>query len=357
MRLTSLEVQGFRNATRTTLETTAPIVVLFGDNAQGKTNLLEAVGVLATLRSFREPRSSRWLQEGASAARITGRLDGPIGRQTLRWSMEAKARQLAIDDKSVSDVSLWFGAVRAIVVAPEHTRLVRGEPVERRQFLDRAVFTARPAFLDVARAYTKVVEQKAALLRSGRATDRELDAWDDELVSLGDQVVRARAALLDELAAPFAEVHARIAGSSDVHVRMRGLGAADDVASELRRRLAEQRGEERRRGQVLVGPHRDDLDIELEGRSARRFASQGQARTLVLALKLAELAAASARGERPLFLVDDLSSELDRGRLARVSEVLLETPGQVWLTATDERTIVAEDSVRYRISSGSATPV
>ncbi len=356
MRLTSLEVQGFRNATRTTLETPAPLVVLFGDNAQGKTNLLEAVGVLATLRSFREPRSSRWLQTGATASRITGRLDGPIGRQTLRWSVEGGVRQLTIDDKTVADVALWFGAVRAIVVAPEHTRLVRGEPLERRQFLDRAVFTARPGFLDVARAYRKVVEQKGALLRSGRATDRELDAWDDEMVSLGAQVVRARAALLDEIEAPFAAVHARIAGSSEVHVRMRGVGASVDVEPTFRRLLAEQRSEERRRGLVLVGPHRDDLDIELEGRSARRFASQGQARTLVLALKLGELAAASARGERPLFLVDDLSSELDRGRLARVSEVLLETPGQVWVTATEERTIVAEDSVRYRISAGSATP-
>jgi DNA replication and repair protein RecF len=353
--LTSLEVQGFRNATRTTLETAAPIVVLFGDNAQGKTNLLEAVSVLATLKSFREPRSSRWVQTDAVSSRIEGRLDGPIGRQVLRWSFDAGARNLAIDDKTVNDVALWFGAVRAIVVAPEHTRLVRGEPVERRQFLDRAVFTARPAFLDVARAYRKVVEQKGALLRSGRATDRELDAWDDELVSLGTQVVGARAALLAELATPFAEVHGRIAGSTDVRVRMCGAGAADDVESDLRRTLVEQRAEERRRGLVLVGPHRDDLAIEIEGRSARRFASQGQARTLVLALKLAELGAARARGMHPLFLVDDLSSELDRGRLARVSEVLLETPGQVWLTATDERTIVAEDSVRYRISAGSAT--
>jgi DNA replication and repair protein RecF len=354
LRLTSLEVQGFRNATRTTLDTTAPLVVLHGDNAQGKTNLLEAVGVLATLRSFREPRSSRWLQSGASAARITGRLESSVGRRTLRWSVDGAARSLSIDDKAIADVAVWFGTVRAIVVAPEHTRLVRGEPLERRQFLDRAVFTARPVFLDVARAYKKVVEQKGALLRSGRATDAELDAWDDELVHLGVQVVRARQALLDEIATPFAEVHARIAGSADVRVRMRGIGGADDAEPALRRAVGDARGEERRRGIVLAGPHRDDLDIEVEGRSARRYASQGQARTLVLALKLAELGAASARGERPLFLVDDLSTELDRGRLARVSEVLLETPGQVWLTVTDERTIVAEDSVRYRISAGSA---
>jgi DNA replication and repair protein RecF len=331
------------------------LIVLHGDNAQGKTNLLEAVCVLATLRSFREVRPSRWVQEGAQRARISGVLDGPRGRQVLRWEAKDGVRAMSVDEKPIQDVAHWFAVIRAIVVAPEHTRIVRGEPEERRQFLDRAVFTARPAFLGLVRSYRRVIQHKTALLKSGRATDDELDAWDEQLVVLAGKLVAERASFLAELEGPFRAVHARISGTGDVSLRMTGVGAEPDKVGALYRVLDDARKEERRRGMVLVGPHRDDLEIEVEGRSARRYASQGQARTLVLALKLAELEAARTRGDTPLFLFDDLSSELDRGRLARVIEVVAEVESQVWVTTTDLSIIPGEDAVRYGISSGIAT--
>lgn len=330
-------------------------MVLHGENAQGKTNLLEATYVLATLRSFRDHRVSRWLKDDCEHAAITGEVAGQTGHRKLVWAWDGQ-RKLTLDG-APAELGDWFSCIRAVVVAPEHTVLVRGEPAERRQFLDRAVFTARPAFLDVARDYRRVVQHKSRLLREGNPSDAELDAWDHQLAVLGDKIVERRRELVAELQGPFQRLHGRIAGSDAVKLSMLGCGSRPkgSVRGYLAERLAERRMDERRRGMCLVGPHRDDLKISLEGRSARRFASQGQARTLVLTLKLAELEAARERGQAPMFLLDDVSSELDRGRVGRVVEVLSELSSQVWVTTTDPAhlgPLPANDAVFARVRAG-----
>jgi DNA replication and repair protein RecF len=182
-----------------------------------------------------------------------------------------------------------------------------------------------------------------------------LETWNERLSELGARVVLRRAEILDELRSPFSEMHGRIAQDSEVGIRMRSIGGESRDHEEIRSRIIEQlassRSEELRRQMVLVGPQRDDLIMELDGRSARNFASQGQARSLVLAFKLAELQAAQARGDHPVFLLDDLTSELDRGRMNRLIGILGDLEGQVWLSTTDpnwlgplpaERTVVKE---------------
>lgn len=341
MRLRSLALTDWRNAASTQLDTDARVVVLHGENAQGKTNLLEAVWLLATLRSFRDNRPGRLIREGCEEARVEGLVDGDSGQRRLSWRRTEAARQLQIDGAPAARLSEWFALLRAVLFCPEHAGIVRGEPADRRSFLDRAAFTAQPSHLELINDYGRILKQKGALLRGRGADPALLDAWDASLTRVGARVAVRRQAVLDELAGPFAEAHAGIAGgrATGLSLQVRGVGeeARDEaqVAERLAAALRRARPEELRRGTVLCGPHRDDLYIELEGRDARRYASQGQARSLVLALKLAELEAARRRGQSPLFLLDDLTGELDQRRMARLVERLGALPGQVWITTTD----------------------
>jgi len=363
VRLTSLAVRDWRNLHAAELWTDARFVVLHGDNAQGKTNLLEAVWLLATLRSFREARPARWVRQGAKAARIQAVTIGGMGTRRLDWRLVGGQRRLAIDGAAPSSLLPWFDALRAVLFCPEHISIVRGEPSERRAFLDRAAFTARPEYLDIARDYARAVRQKAALLREGRGSPALLAPWNARLVDLGARVAMARWRVLAELQGPFQALHRRIAGSAEevghVTLAMRGLGGEAEgievVRARLETALGRHQADELRRGRVLVGPHRDDVVITVQGRPARAFASQGQARSIVLALKLAELEAARQRGQSPLLLLDDLSGELDRGRMQRLVEVLGELDNQVWVTTTDAAylgPLPAGAAVRWRVSEG-----
>lgn len=332
-------------------------MVLHGENGSGKTNLLEAVYVLASLRSFRESRPARWVREGNTATRIEGRVLGPYGERLMAYKQVDGERTLSIDGGPAS-LGAWFEGLRAILFSPEQVSVIRGEPEGRRRLLDRAVFTARPAFLDLARDYKRVVSQRAALLRGGRAAGGELEAWDERLVALGAAVMLRRHELVEELRGPLREAVHLISGGEDVDLRLRSAGGEADGEEAVRRRLRDAlvraRPEELRLGTVLVGPHRDDLDITINGRSARRFASQGQARTLALALKLGELEAARRRGQTPLFLLDDLTSELDVGRRGRLVSHLLSLENQVWVTTTEADYLgpLPASARRFRITPG-----
>lgn len=369
MRLVALEVADWRNLAHARLDTDARFVVLFGDNAQGKTNLLEAAWTLATLRSFREARQARLVRHGCTATRIDGVVTGELGRRRLRWGRGESGRVLRLDDQNVHQLRDWFAVLRAVLFCPEHAAIVRGGPDERRTFVDRAAFTTRPSHLDVVRQYRRVLRHKAALLRGpGTAPVAQVEAWNAQLSVLGGQLASRRAAALADLAGPFVEAYRAIAGptAGTARLRMRGVGkagpgerlSADSVTEALADRLSASMAEERRQGRCLVGPHRDDLVLEIDGHAARSFASQGQARSLVLALKLAELGAARAKGLSPLFLLDDLTSELDQGRMRRLMDVLAELDNQVWVTTTDPRwlgPLPGGDVAFHRVVSGTAT--
>ena len=340
MRLLSLAVRDWRNLAEARLETRSRFVVLAGDNGQGKTNVLEAAGILATLRSFRESRPARWVRHGRQDAEVRGEVQGRSGRRRLLWRREAGRRVLEVDGAAPPSLDDWFSVVRAVHFVPDDVAIVRGEPEWRRRMLDRAEFTARPDYLGVVRDYGRVQQQKAALLRAGRPSSGELDIWDRRLVELGARVAWRRRGIVEELRQPLADAHDAIAGGGGaVDLELRSVGSEarslDEVRALLASRVAAARSEEVDRGRVLVGPHRDDLDVRIDGHSARTFGSQGQVRTLVLALRLAELEAARRRGEAPLFLLDDLAGELDSSRISRLLELLSRLENQVWITTTD----------------------
>jgi len=357
VRLTRLALRDFRNLPELAVETDARFVVFSGANAQGKTNVLEAIYALATLKSFRTHRRREFIRWGRTEAVVAGTVvsEGVTRRYKLR--LTPSEREAQVDQQTPRPLSSYFDGVRAVLFAPEDTAMVRGEPSGRRGFVDRAAFTLRPAHLDLVRAYGRVLSQRGALLRAG-GDPLQLEVLDEQLVELGAKLSLRRAEVVAELAAPFRDLYTGISGGRDATVGYRSVLGDGDLPARrerFRERLAERRGDELRRGMNLVGPQRADLDLRIGGKSARAYGSQGQVRSVVLALKLAQLRVADRLGLKPLFLLDDLSSELDEHRTAHLLELLASLGLQTFVTTTDVGRLAAlppSEQLVYRVAEG-----
>ncbi|MBN2799677.1 MAG: DNA replication and repair protein RecF [Deltaproteobacteria bacterium] len=352
MRLQRLATRGLRNLAPGELHTDASFVVFSGLNAQGKTNALEAIWFLATLRPLRGFVVRDLIAWGEEEAAVGGTVDG----HALKV-MQGKSRRLFLEGQAVTQLSQYFGAVRAVAFSPSDEEVLRGEPRLRRQWLDRAAFTADPSHLDLVRAYHRALDQKRALLRSPDPV--LLDVLDEQLARTGAAVAEARERMLSALEPHVTRYHRELSGDQAVvEPRYRtvayGRSTADRTGA-LHDALQQARAEEVRRGMALVGPHRDEVRLLLDGRPARTWASRGQVRSLLLALKLAELQAARERGDAPLFLLDDLSSELDGDRTRRLVSILEGLGSQVFVTTTDPSHIQGlpeADTLHFSVREG-----
>lgn len=347
MRIVRFQARSFRNLADDVVDVDAPMVVFCGPNGQGKTNALEALGVLGSLRSFRTPRLADAVPRTGTVAAAHAGLDlRAVARsegQTRQFAFTSgdTGRRLHREERPVDAVS-WLTSLRASWFSPADVGVIRGEPVARRALLDRTILTLDPAYLSLARDHRRVLDQKAALYRSGRASDAELDVLDAQLVPLGARVTATRRATVERIIGSFRRLYAEIAGGEQADARLRSaLGEGDEGALRVRyaQVVADQRAQERVRRRVLGGAQRDDLHFEVGGQPARSDASQGQARSIVLAWKLAEILAAGEAGEVPIFLVDDLGSELDAHRTASFVRRLHEIGAQVFVSTTDVRAV------------------
>ncbi|MBC5811639.1 MAG: DNA replication and repair protein RecF [Candidatus Eremiobacteraeota bacterium] len=326
MRLTGLTLADVRNYSALEFEPVPGVNVLAGPNAQGKSNLLEAIGLLGTGKSFRTSRESELIAWGMPLASVSGTAALAAGTVRLACTLAASAagtRKIYTVNGGRVGYSHYLGRLRVVTFVPAHLQLVGGPPALRRSLLNAALSQESPAYYAALANYAKHLAQKNALLRGGVSPDEDLLAtYDERLVASGTAIVLARRAFiasLDERASP---VYRRWAGGADGELHL-GYAAnvpcdvptADAVAAAFTQRLADARFAEAQRKTSLVGPHRDDLEFRLGERALAAFGSQGQQRTAVLALKVAEHATLEAyAGEAPLLLLDDVLSELDAER-------------------------------------------
>jgi DNA replication and repair protein RecF len=335
LRLVSLALRNYRNYARLQLELGPHLNVFIGQNAQGKTNLLESVAILALSSSPRARRESDLIGPLAVDALVEAVVEGG-GRTVellLRVSNEGErtVKTIRVDGIARRAVDLP-GEVQATLFWPEDLSLVKGGPEHRRRFLNEMLVQVVRGYGRTLARYRRVLDQRNHLLKriTGGMEGREaLATWDEELVALGTSLGEARAAAVEELAPLAAANHRTIADGEGLEVAYSGPPA--DLGGALRAAIED----DLRRGTTSLGPHRDDLSIVIEGTDARSFASQGQQRTAVVSLKLAESDLIEARsGERPILLLDDVLSELDPRRrealLARVGEA-----GQVIVTSVE----------------------
>jgi DNA replication and repair protein RecF len=377
VRIEALVADGIRNlqseGKALLVEPHARFNVFVGDNGQGKTNLLEAIFVVATLRSFRTSKLTDLIAFGRTRATLGARVLKDDLTRLYEVELEqagpgkgASARRAKLDGKVVRPLSRYFGAFNVVVFTPEDLAVPRGSPGDRRRFLDRSVFTLDPTYLATAADYDKVLRTRNAVLkRAGQGpggrpamSDVQLEdllaVYDQQLATLAIATIEARtrfvARLAPELRAAFAAITRtpRVAG---MHYEQRvKMTTVDEVLEQLR--LA--RAKDRATCATQVGPHRDEVVLELDGRDAGSFASQGQLRAIMLAWKTAELQILGrVHGDLPILLLDDVSSELDASRNEFLFEHLAKLAGQCFITTTDGgHVLVREDRADYRIQNG-----
>ena len=341
--------------------------VLAGDNGQGKTNVLEAIYAVCTLRSFRTRRLADLIAFGHQEARLAAEVDRGGSVRTYELAVRPAGRQARLDGKLVRPTSRYFGGFQVVLFAPEDLAVPRGSPADRRAFLDRAVFQRAPEYLGEAQSYDKVLKNRNALLKGLRErTTRDqtlLEVYDQQLAELGARRMVRRARLVSEIAPRFRRAFETI-GRVDIPVDLAyapslagPVGEERAVATALAEALAAGRARDIARAATSIGPHRDDLELSLGGQPAAAFASQGQLRAMVLAWKTAELdLLEEVHGEAPILLLDDVSSELDPRRNEYLFEFLRLKNSQCFVSTTHPRHVLASDErVDYDVRSGHVT--
>jgi DNA replication and repair protein RecF len=362
VQLRALEIQDFRNVERAWLAPSPGTTVLWGPNGQGKTNLLEAVYLLATLKPLRASRLAELVRFGAERGVVSAVVAGPGGERRLSVEVRPGGRTAFLDGKAVDRPEAYLEGHAAVCFTPDDLLLVKGGPELRRRFLDRAAFNRWPAVLGEARDYLRSLRERNAALR-GSAPEVE-ESFRAPLARAGARLVRRRQALVSEIGPRLADAFAAICGVAAPRAQLcyrpaSGMPAEGDEAA-LERRLAEilalRLERDRERGYTSAGPHMDDLTLALDGRGARVYGSQGQQRALVLALKIAEIEnLRAALGRPPLLLLDDVSSELDPEKNRLLLRYLADLRAQAFLTTTDRRLVEAAagtEAVFYRVAAG-----
>jgi DNA replication and repair protein RecF len=367
VRLLRLAIRDFRNLAAVDLEPSPRSTILLGENGQGKTNLLEAIYLLTTLKPLRAGRLAELVRFGEARAQVAADFDGPGGVRRAAVQVEAGGRTAFLDGKPQDRLDAYFEGLAAVCFAPDDLLLVKGGPEARRRFLDRAAFNRWPAVLGEARDFVRALRARNAALRTAPA---EVEAsFRAPLVRAGARLVVRRRALVEELAPRVAAAFAEISGPDAPRALLAyrpsaGLGAdgsEDELAERLGAALAERLERDREKGFTSAGPHMDDLSLALDGRGARAYGSQGQQRALVLALKIGEIEnLRAALGRPPLLLLDDVSSELDPAKNRYLLGYLAALPAQVFLTSTDRRLLepaAGPDSAFFRVEKGGVTPL
>jgi DNA replication and repair protein RecF len=367
MRLVQLSVRDFRNLAAVDLAPSPRATILLGENGQGKTNLLEAIYLLTTLKPLRAGRLAELVRFGEERAQVAADFDGPGGLRRAAVQVQAGGRTAFLDGKPQERLDSYFEGLAAVCFAPDDLLLVKAGPDGRRRFLDRAAFNRWPAVLAEARDFVRALRARNAALRTAPP---EVEAsFRGPLVRAGARLLVRRRALVTELAprvqAAFAEISGPDAPAALLAYRpaagVRVEGSEEELAARLAAALEERLHRDREKGYTSAGPHMDDLVLSLDGRGARLYGSQGQQRALVLALKIAEIEnLRAALGRPPLLLLDDVSSELDPAKNRYLLGYLAALPAQVFLTSTDRRLLepaAGPESVFFRVANGAVEPL
>jgi DNA replication and repair protein RecF len=336
MWLGRLELRDLRNIREVALEMEPGLNVFVGRNAQGKTSVLEGVGLLARGRSFRTEDMHSLIRRGASRLLARGWAREDEHSSQLEIELSGGARRLRVDGREVAPHS-YHGRLEAVVYSTERLRVVRGSMRERRAFLDRAAAALWPSYRQAVRDYERVVLQRNAALLAGTP---DLAAWDERFLTLGADLRQRRAAYVERLRATLRVERFAPAGETfDVSLGVCGEPAGEHAHRDrLRNEMESRHRDERRARRSLVGPHRDAVALTVDGQEAGEFASSGQARSLLLALALAALTVyREERGTSAVALLDDLDSELDEERatalcheVARRGQALVTTAHPGW---------------------------
>jgi DNA replication and repair protein RecF len=364
MLLESLEAIGFRNLAGK-MDFHPGLNVVSGENGQGKTNWLEAIGVLSTTRSFRTSRLAEAVRFGEDLAIVRGRVrKGEDICHDLQVALQGTSKILTVNGKKET-LQRYVSELHAVVFNSDELEIVRGTPEARRRFLDEGIVSIYPPFVQTLTDYNKVIRQKNSLLQSAAdrgvtqsAAAEMLEPWNDQLAQLAGRIYKARVRYVERLSEVLEK---RLFGREEVSIRyacsLEGKGDLSDYGALIAERLRLRVPAELASGHALIGTHRDDLEVLFDGHDLRKFGSSGQQRSALLVLLLATLSVYhSQNAEYPLFLLDDIDAELDYRRIGQLLEFLSDKT-QTFVTTSKESFIdrFGAEARIFTVESGSAT--
>ena len=352
VQLDTLSLGDFRNIRRAEIQPGSRFNIFSGDNGMGKTNVVESIYLLGALRSFRTAVRGELVRHGCESACVEGLFVGAAAGIRCEITLTENERRLRVDGRSKRPDSAHFRNLPMVLFHPGNLDLVQGGPQARRRLLDRALFQAEGTYPGVLSDYNRALRNRNRLLKDRPPDRRALEPFDRQLAELGARVCGHRRQLVSLLEPLFLEAFEEVSGTSRAGLAYRPSVAGD--VEQLATALAGALQRDIDRGFTSLGPHADDLEVLVDDRAARRFASQGQQRAAALSLKIAETRALARVTERvPLLLLDDVSSELDEVRNSRLFDFLGGVGGQVFITTTQLDTIrVRENRTDFAVVDG-----
>lgn len=358
MVLTSLSLRNFRNHLRSDFSFSPGANIFLGDNGQGKTNIVEAISYLCLTRSFYEGGDAVALHVDHSMFEVEGVFHSEHGVESharVAYDKSAGRKVFSINRRPVEPFSQVFGKFPVVVSSFEHFTITMGSPGDRRRFVDMVISQASPVYLERLIEYRKVIRQRNKVLldaKLGQSDSASLEPWDEQLVRIGGFIMHRRALFTAEFQSYLKPAFSRLVGEQEVPtleypaaVESGAANSACEFEDLLQREIRQKRYSELRMGTSLVGPHRDEFLLKIGGLDLRKFASQGQHKTFILALKIAEFFYLQERcNETPLLLLDDVFSELDEHRSRRLLEYVA-TLSQTFITCTTRHLLEGMESL------------
>ena len=357
MQIKKLFLQNFRNYEKETFTFTDGLNVLFGKNAQGKTNCAEAVFYLCTGTPMRIRHDKQLIRIGAENAKIVAEAENRYGKVTIEADIYENKREIRLNGSKIAKNADLIGNINSVFFSPGELRLIQDGPDERRRFMNISISQTSPAYYTALLRYNKILDQRNALLKNPdfSLVLETLPIWDEQLCKYAGTIVKKRMEFLEKLTPYASEMHAFLTdGGETLEIKpdKKYDGDETEIAKTLMRRFENNYEKDLRLGFTTLGPHRDDLEFFISGSDAKSYASQGQMRTCALSLKLAEVQIfKDLSGEYPILVLDDVMSELD---LRRRKKLLQKIKGmQTLLTCTHaERVLYGAESHKIRIENG-----
>jgi len=355
-----LYLRNFRNYGEARLRFSSGINLFCGENGQGKTNLLEAVYLLGMLSSFRKAEAASMVKKGEESFSISGEFAGDAACHLMLEKGTRGWKKISANGNLYRKKLDYLGKVRMVVFSPDEIELIQGSPEGRRRYIDRTCFNTSHHYLKQLKNYRRVLKQRNILLKKGVFRGEEFGAWTERLALAGAKIVMERSGLIERLNRKLSEGHPFL-GTDSIELRYVGNCTGDemDVSQGLLDGLVSSNNEERYRRTTVSGPHRDDIEISVNGSVAKSFSSRGEMRSVLLALKTAETELYDDTwGESPLILLDDVASELDTGRRSALVSYLREKGNQILMTTTEAENIPLfgnKEDTFFRVSEGKIT--
>ena len=349
MRISNAHLRSFRNHNETVFDFGARVNVLLGENGQGKTNALEALSFLCLTKSFYASADATVMQQQQTFFEIKSVLVSDEGKEfhvRVTYDDMKKEKKFTINGAAVEKFSSVIGMFPVVILSPENSSITFGSPADRRKFIDLVISQSSKSYVEDSMEYRRIVRQRNTILSEakGRDCSAEIAPWNDMLVRYGSRIIYKRNRFLQEFAPYIAQTYMDIVDERETpkieyapSINIQSGSTMDEISAAMEQKLLKKKNDEMRFQTTLVGPHRDDILFSLNGMSLKHFASQGQHKTFLVALKVAEFFFLKERcSETPVFLLDDVFSELDEYRSKKLL-TLAESLGQIFITTTSEK--------------------